>query len=223
MGAAKVLAERLNGKEYRRFHLSEDDLRFAENNNLIVLYGYSDDCVEMEGVFTDEINYYEKEHRFTIDADGIVPEWDEDYEEQEAIDHIDRLRSPIGRVDIKAVSLFTAPYLAFHIGQGVGEVAFFELHRDGELHSHGVVLDISCWDKSDTLTVSVADENLRSRQAEVCARVACLPEEMRHKVVRLVAELRQRAKAEPDLLNAIEFFGLEKGLYGPPNGTVQLG
>ena len=126
-------------------------------------------------------------------------------------------------MDIKAFSNFNAPYLAFHIGQGVGEAAFFELHQDGELHSHGVVLDISCWDKSDTLSVSVADEKMRGLQEEVRMRVARLPDDMQHKVVRLVAELRQRVKAEPDLLNAIEFIGLEKGLYGPPNGAVQLG
>lgn len=223
MGAAKELAERLNGSEYGHFHLPDTELNFAENYNLIVLYGSSDDCIEMEGIFTDEINYYSKEHRFTIDADGVVPEWDEDYEEQEAIDHIDRLRSPLGRVDVKVVSSYTAPYLAFHIGQGVGEAAFFELHHDGELHSHGAVLDISCWDKSDTLTVSAADEKIRSLQDEVRMRVARLPADMQRKVVRLVAELMQRVKAEPDLLNAIEFIGLEKGLYGPPNGAVQLG
>lgn len=52
---AKELAERLNGREYgRRYMLDPEEMKVAKESGLVVVYGASDDLVEMEGAVRDE-------------------------------------------------------------------------------------------------------------------------------------------------------------------------
>ena len=55
---AKQLAEKLNGREYGKEITAEEEQE-AENNGLIVMFGYSDDNVEICGAINDEVGAYE--------------------------------------------------------------------------------------------------------------------------------------------------------------------
>lgn len=49
------LAEQLDGIEYLK-EIPTELLREARKNNLVIIYGYSDDLVEIEGAIVDEIS-----------------------------------------------------------------------------------------------------------------------------------------------------------------------
>lgn len=55
---AKELAEILTGREYG-MEITKDEERQAADDGLLVLYGYSDDNVEIAGAYNDEIGAYE--------------------------------------------------------------------------------------------------------------------------------------------------------------------
>lgn len=51
------LAELLNGNEYCD-EITKEQERVAKDNNLLVLFGYSDDLLEMRGAIRDEVGAY---------------------------------------------------------------------------------------------------------------------------------------------------------------------
>ena len=51
---AKELAERLNGREYGK-EITKEEAAMAKAAGLVVVYGYSDDNVELDGAVCDEI------------------------------------------------------------------------------------------------------------------------------------------------------------------------
>ena len=57
MMTAKELAGMLTGRECRNEIFPEEE-RIAKNSGLDVVYGYSDDCVELRGAIDDEIGAY---------------------------------------------------------------------------------------------------------------------------------------------------------------------
>lgn len=52
--AAKILAGQLNGAEYGN-EITKDQERYAKENGLLVMFGYSDDNVELRGAINEEI------------------------------------------------------------------------------------------------------------------------------------------------------------------------
>lgn len=52
------LAERLNGREYRS-EVFADDIKDAQENGLLIIYGASDDICIFDGVISEEIDCYE--------------------------------------------------------------------------------------------------------------------------------------------------------------------
>lgn len=55
---AKMMAETLNGREYP-FNPTKSEKYLAEKNGLVIMYGHSDDLVEIRGAINDEIGAYE--------------------------------------------------------------------------------------------------------------------------------------------------------------------
>ena len=51
----EVLAEKLNKCQYGN-ELSKDNFQFAKDNCLLVVYGYSDDVICIDGFITDEVS-----------------------------------------------------------------------------------------------------------------------------------------------------------------------
>ena len=54
---AEVLARRLDGRQYRE-ELTTKDLAWARDNGLVIVYGASDDLLEIDGIFCDEFECY---------------------------------------------------------------------------------------------------------------------------------------------------------------------
>lgn len=50
----KNFAKKLNGKTYQYPQFTKDELQYAKKNGIVILYGASDDLVEMDGVVCDE-------------------------------------------------------------------------------------------------------------------------------------------------------------------------
>ena len=57
MLTAKELAAMLNGRQYRQ-EISSNEEQKAKDSGLVVVFGYSDDCVELRGVIDDEVGAY---------------------------------------------------------------------------------------------------------------------------------------------------------------------
>ena len=55
---AKELSEMLSGREYG-MEITKDEERQAADAGLVVVYGYSDDNVEIAGAISDEFGAYE--------------------------------------------------------------------------------------------------------------------------------------------------------------------
>lgn len=70
------LAARLTGREYM-LEITDELEAEAKAAGLLVVYGYSDDSVELRGAWHDEISMYDGGD-FDIDRDGIVHEVDDE-------------------------------------------------------------------------------------------------------------------------------------------------
>lgn len=51
------LAQKLNGRQYRE-EITKEEEKEAKNNNLVIIFGASDDLVEFRGVIYDELGIY---------------------------------------------------------------------------------------------------------------------------------------------------------------------
>lgn len=64
------MAMRLNGNQYLNEMTSADE-RVAKDNNLVVVFGYSDDCAEFRGAIDDELGCFDGGD-FWVDKSGTV-------------------------------------------------------------------------------------------------------------------------------------------------------
>ena len=55
---SKELAQRLNGREYTK-EITKEEEGIAKASGLVVVFGYSDDCVEMRGAIDDELGAWD--------------------------------------------------------------------------------------------------------------------------------------------------------------------
>jgi hypothetical protein len=67
---AKELAEKLNGCQYRE-EVSKELAAQAKENNLVIVFGASDDLMEFRGAIDDEIGAYEGTTAY-LTADGLL-------------------------------------------------------------------------------------------------------------------------------------------------------
>ena len=69
------LAEMLNGRQYRN-ELTEDEFQLAKDNDLVVVFGASDDLIEFRGAIYDEFGGWGG-GVFTFTKDGKFPPEDD--------------------------------------------------------------------------------------------------------------------------------------------------
>lgn len=69
------LAEKLDGIEYGAA-INPDLLKGAKDNGLVIVYGVSDDLMELEGAIEDEGGCYDGEE-FFIDKEGLLADRDQ--------------------------------------------------------------------------------------------------------------------------------------------------
>jgi hypothetical protein len=85
------LAKSLNGMEYGK-DIPDNLLKSAKENNLIIIYGSSDDLMELEGAIRDEGGCYCGEE-FMIDREGLLPDRDQIEEDDELEEYFKRKKS----------------------------------------------------------------------------------------------------------------------------------
>jgi hypothetical protein len=68
------LADILNGREYSE-EITRDEQRAAKAAGLVVVFGASDDLVELRGAIDDEAGAY-RGSTLRVDAKGLLPDWD---------------------------------------------------------------------------------------------------------------------------------------------------
>lgn len=66
-----TFAARLNGQQYGA-EISRDEERLAKDNGLVVVFGYSDDCMELRGAIDDELGCFDG-GVFRLSQRGIWP------------------------------------------------------------------------------------------------------------------------------------------------------
>jgi hypothetical protein len=126
------LAKKLNGKSYRD-EISSDILRDAKVNGLVIIYGHSDDLMELEGAIEDEGGCYDG-GEFFLDKNGLLPDTDDIDEAHEMVAHRKRQRT---------AKKITA--LRFANGQPAWSYktkiphACFDVMEDGEVQCRGIV------------------------------------------------------------------------------------
>lgn len=83
---AKELANKLNGHEYRN-EFPIKLIKEVKDSGLVIVYGYSDDLMEIEGAIEGEGDCYGG-REFKIDAEGLIPSKDdmEDEEDDDALE-----------------------------------------------------------------------------------------------------------------------------------------
>ena len=69
----KEFTERINGKQYLN-ELTDEDVQVARTNGFLIVYGYSDDNVEVDGVFCEEFGAYDGTVIFYRPSDKSVYE-----------------------------------------------------------------------------------------------------------------------------------------------------
>lgn len=76
---AKMVAERMNGREYMH-EIGDDEENELVFRGLVVVFGYSDDNVELRGAITEEVGCYEHGTIPILDGDIFVPPCGDDCE-----------------------------------------------------------------------------------------------------------------------------------------------
>lgn len=69
------LAELLNGREYLN-EITRDEAKLAKSSRLVVVFGYSDDCMEVRGASFDELTCYSGDE-FRITSSGVIVDEDD--------------------------------------------------------------------------------------------------------------------------------------------------
>ena len=67
---ADKMAKALNGKQYMNEMTQADEL-VARDNDLVVVFGYSDDCIEFRGAICDELGCFDGGD-FWVDKSGAI-------------------------------------------------------------------------------------------------------------------------------------------------------
>ena len=70
MTSVKEFAELLNGREIGK-EITQEDVKLAKENNLVAVYGASDDLMEFEGAIYDELDAWEGTIA-RVSKDGIL-------------------------------------------------------------------------------------------------------------------------------------------------------
>ncbi len=139
-------AKLLNGREYG-MEITKDEERIAKESGLIVIFGYSDDNVELRGALRDEIGAFEGAY-FVIAKAGdkvVVSENPKFYKE---IDDLEAIGLEPEYYALNKKNKFEAVWYPSEIECSwliKTEVphATFDIFEDGELFCRGVVIEFA--------------------------------------------------------------------------------
>jgi hypothetical protein len=127
------LAELLNGREYR-YEITDKEAVEASNSGLVVVFGASDDLMEMRGAIYEEFGCYEGgDILFTKKGKEVTDELKEKIEEiEEELDI--KINVPVNKI--------TASYYPWTYETNIPH-STFDVMEDGEVYCKGIVFSIT--------------------------------------------------------------------------------
>lgn len=140
------LAELLNGNEYRD-EMTKEQEQVAKQNNLLVLFGSSDDLLEMRGAINDEIGSYDGgEYALALDGE-LYADDEEENTYHKAIgnevlpisDEYDNDDNP--RLIRAEWCPDDQPALSWRISSNMPYTTF-TIKKNGEPYCKGIIIDI---------------------------------------------------------------------------------
>jgi hypothetical protein len=139
---AQALAARLTGREYRH-EISGPEEAEAKAAGLVVVFGASDDLVELRGAIDDEIGASDGV-TLRICPEGLLPEWphesDEGWSEDEAEDYF--RRKALGFRELEAEWAPSDPNCSWAYRTEIPHETF-DVIEDGELYCRGIIFALS--------------------------------------------------------------------------------
>lgn len=139
-------AKLLSGREYG-MEITKDEERIAKESGLIVIFGYSDDNVELRGVLRDEISSFDGACFVIAKAgDKVVvsqnPRFYREIDDLEAIDLEPEIYALNNKNKFEAVWSPSELECSWLIKTEVTH-ATFDIFEDGELFCRGVVIEFA--------------------------------------------------------------------------------
>lgn len=132
----ELLAVALHGREYP-FDLTKEEQAQAKAANLLVIFGASDDLMELRGAIDDEFGCYDGGTAL-IDAKGILPSRENIEDDVELKDFF--AREPLAR---KVEALWAAEEDTSWTYRTDAPHATFEIMEDGIVYCRGIVIDVA--------------------------------------------------------------------------------
>lgn len=134
------LAKALDGKEYRK-EISSDLLTAAKESGLVIIYGHSDDLMELEGAIEDEGGCYNG-GKFLIDTYGLLPDFEDVEDDEEEAEIYFKRKASAKKLEAvwcaKDQPAWTyktkIPHATFNVIEGDG---------DTEVQCRGIVFNVS--------------------------------------------------------------------------------
>lgn len=137
-------AELLNGRQYRE-EITESEEQLAKENDLIIVFGYSDDNIEFRGLIYDEIPAYDGAEMFiaTPGTEIIVDEDEETYQKAKSLTAVRLNQRRVNEKNfVEAIWSPDELDCSWLIRADIPH-ATFDIMEDGELFCRGIVLSKS--------------------------------------------------------------------------------
>ena len=130
------LAAQLNGREYGDETTPELEAA-AKEAGLVIVFGYSDDNVELRGAVDDEIGCYNGRKGIVVDREGVRSHWDDVDDEDEAAAYFERKNLPSVTFD----AVWDKEGYSW-IYRTDAAHATFDILEDGETFCRGIVFEL---------------------------------------------------------------------------------
>lgn len=133
------IAAKLHGLEYP-LHIPKEVTAEAKAAGIVIVYGASDDLMEFDGAFRDEVGA-EDGTTAKVDAKGVLPSWESASEDEDAAaDYMQR--KPKTR-DIQALWSPSEPEGASWAYKTDIPHVTFDVMEDGEIYCRGIVFALA--------------------------------------------------------------------------------
>jgi len=104
-------AKSLDGREMGK-ELTKEEERLAKENRWVVVFGHSDDCIELRGYFNDELYRNRDLEMFWFSPNGPLKSWDDvDHDDEEEMEeYFENKYNAIGKLDSHWCTTFNGEY-----------------------------------------------------------------------------------------------------------------
>lgn len=138
MNNVKKLAEAINGREYRE-ETTPEDRAFAKENNLIIIFGGSDDLCYFEGAYSDEASAYEGDKFYWLaDLKKFISEGELD----ETADCPRCGAAPEPEFYIEQTFSPEGKHMTWGFETNFPIYEKFLIHEEGEIYGEGLVIQL---------------------------------------------------------------------------------